>query len=175
MNLIDTARRVAMLLQSRGRGHTSLMQEGVNNFRGDVIVLAHNQATANSLVHFRKQTRDMYRTFAFGVEELGRTYGIRAAVAIDHHAIAGLLDKLCSELNSMHKAAEEAYWDYNYLMGTYEQQDRKVAKLMRINADLKDALREYAAKPAITDPVLVEALVRGVAEEGSVGSGRLAR
>lgn len=39
----------------------------------------------------------------------------------------------------------------------------------RINEDLKQALREVMAKPAVGDRMLIEAFVRGVAEEPSIG------
>lgn len=45
----------------------------------------------------------------------------------------------------------------------------------RLKLDLMQALREQCAKPAMKDVVLIEAMVRGIAEEGSVGSTRYGR
>ncbi len=48
----------------------------------------------------------------------------------------------------------------------------KLMTVKRINEDLKQALREVMAKPAVGDLILIEAFVRGVAEEPSIGGGR---
>lgn len=98
-----TARRLAELLNMRGVGHTSLMQEGLSHFRADSMVVAHDQRAANRLATLRKETvGDKARTYEIGIDQIcDRTHGIRAAVCVDHKVIADLLNglvNLCEEL-----------------------------------------------------------------------------
>jgi len=168
MRLVETATRLAMLLSQRGKGHTSLMQEGLNNFRGDAIVIGHTAYAARDFAHFRRQTRDMYKTVTLSIDRMESSYGIRGAVCIDHHALAGLLDGLASAVVDAERSALASQQDRDFVMHVKAAQDEKVERLVRINNDLKEALAEYAAAPAIKDPVLIAALVKGVAEEGSL-------
>lgn len=69
-----------------------------------------------------------------------------------------LIDRLHDEFTSLREAKEYAY--------------KQVNEKQRIIDDLKQALREALAQPAMKDPMLIEAMVRGVAEEGSV-TGRI--
>lgn len=54
----------------------------------------------------------------------------------------------------------------------------KAARINELEATvecLADHLREWLTKPPIKDPVLIEAMIRGIVENRSVGNGRRSR
>jgi len=89
-----TARLLANLLDRRGVGHTSQMQVGIDNFRGDSIVVGIKTSHARMFAEQRRTTRDMFRTIPVGLDQLELASGIRGAVAVDHAALSQLLHEL---------------------------------------------------------------------------------
>ena len=101
-----TARLLVNLLDRRGLGHTSQMQVGIDNFRGDSIVVGTKTNTARNIAEQRRTNRDMFRTIPVGLDQLELAVGIRGAVAVDHAALSSLLHALVSENMQLRSSLE---------------------------------------------------------------------
>jgi len=96
-NPSSVARMLAVLLDTRGPGHTGLMRVGIDNYRGDAIVVGINTQHALQVTAHRRVNRDMFKTHSVGIDDLGRAAGLNAATAVDHAALTQLLHALVAE------------------------------------------------------------------------------
>lgn len=117
-NPAAVARLLATILDTRGPGHTGLMRVGIDNYRGDAIVVGLNNQHALQVTAHRRVNRDMFKTYSVGIDDLPRAAGLSAATAVDHAALSALLHALVAE-NMQLRAA----------MAPYESETAKLARL----------------------------------------------